>query len=179
MATTVNHFIHTPLILRLFIDVTVAQVGVCFGRLGYNLPSAARTVALYKKHDIRRMRIYDPHPPILRALAGTGIRLMLGVPHDHLRNLANCPDIATAWVRTNILRFPNVTFRDISVRERSRAGIGVRPVRPPDNAKYILSHSCSRARRQDQSVHFYQNRSSRKIVSSSSRGVQMQCELVH
>lgn len=117
MATTINHeFILTLLIFGLlFIDVTVGQVGVCFGRLGNNLPSAARTVALYKKNNINRMRLYDPHPPTLRALAGTGIRLMIGVPHDHLRDLANCPQVATTWVRTNILRFPNVTFRDISV----------------------------------------------------------------
>ncbi|KAL1533699.1 glucan endo-1,3-beta-glucosidase-like isoform X1 [Salvia divinorum] len=119
MATTGNHFTLTLLLLGLLIvtslDFTVGQVGVCFGRLGNNLPSVQRTLALYKKNNIRRMRLYDPHPPTLRALANTGIRLMLGVRDDQLRDLANCPDAATNWVRTNILQYPNVTFRYIAV----------------------------------------------------------------
>ncbi|XP_057785139.1 glucan endo-1,3-beta-glucosidase-like [Salvia miltiorrhiza] len=119
MATTANHFTLTLLLFGLIIvtslDTTVGQVGVCFGRLGNNLPSVQRTLALYKKYNIRRMRLYDPHPPTLRGLAGTGIRLMLGIRDDELRDLANCPDAATAWVRTYILQHPNVTFRHITV----------------------------------------------------------------
>ncbi|XP_047958868.1 glucan endo-1,3-beta-glucosidase-like isoform X1 [Salvia hispanica] len=119
MASTGIHFTLSVFLLGLLIvtslDFTVGQVGVCFGRLGNNLPSVQRTLALYKKNNIRRMRLYDPHPPTLRALANTGIRLMLGVRDDQLRDLANCPDAATNWVRTNILQYPNVTFRYIAV----------------------------------------------------------------
>ncbi|XP_047961880.1 glucan endo-1,3-beta-glucosidase-like [Salvia hispanica] len=61
------------------------------------------------------MRLFDPHGPTLRALNGTNIRLMMGVSHSDLRDLANCPQAASAWVRRNILRFPNVTFRQIIV----------------------------------------------------------------
>lgn len=61
------------------------------------------------------MRLYDPHPPTLRALGGTGIRLMLGVEDAQLQDLANCPQAATSWVRRNILQYPNVTFRYIAV----------------------------------------------------------------
>ncbi|KAH6796368.1 hypothetical protein C2S51_037354 [Perilla frutescens var. frutescens] len=119
MATTTNELTLAMLLFGLLIvtsvHFTAGQVGVCFGRLGNNLPSVQRTLALYKKSNIRRMRLYDPHPPTLRALAGTGIRLMLGVPNDHIRDLANCPEAATAWVRTNVLQYPNVTFRYIAV----------------------------------------------------------------
>ncbi|KAH6775021.1 hypothetical protein C2S52_012582 [Perilla frutescens var. hirtella] len=115
MATIPSILLFQLLIVLISPDLTDGGVGVCFGRLGNNLPSPTRTVAQYKKHNIRRMRLYDPHPPTLRALAGTGIRLMLGVPNDNLPNLANCPDVATAWVRTNILNYPNVTFRYIAV----------------------------------------------------------------
>ncbi|KAH6775027.1 hypothetical protein C2S52_012588 [Perilla frutescens var. hirtella] len=113
MATTAT--LTLLLLIVTSLDFTAGQVGVCFGRLGNNLPGVQRTIALYKKYNIRRMRLYDPHPPTLRALSGTGIRLMLGVPDDHLRDLANCPQAATAWVRTNILNYPNVTFRHIAV----------------------------------------------------------------
>ncbi|KAH6796395.1 hypothetical protein C2S51_037381 [Perilla frutescens var. frutescens] len=83
--------------------------------MGNNLPSAARTVSLYRQYNIRRMRLYDPHPPTLRSLAGTNISLTMGVSHSDLRDLANCPRVATAWVRRYILGFPNVTFRYIVV----------------------------------------------------------------
>ncbi|KAG6432670.1 hypothetical protein SASPL_104253 [Salvia splendens] len=87
------------------------QVGTFYGRLGNNLPSSAATVRLYQLNNIRRMRLFDPHGP----LNGTNIRLIMGVSHPDLRDLANCPQAATAWVRRNILRFPNVTFRQIIV----------------------------------------------------------------
>ncbi|KAH6774993.1 hypothetical protein C2S52_012554 [Perilla frutescens var. hirtella] len=119
-STTSNH--HLMLSMLVFamliftsLDLTAGQVGTFYGRLGTNLPGAARTVGLYQSNNIRRMRLYDPHGPTLRSLAGTNISLTMGVSHPDLRDLANCPAAATAWVRRYILRFPNVTFRSIVV----------------------------------------------------------------
>ncbi|KAH6825229.1 hypothetical protein C2S53_020592 [Perilla frutescens var. hirtella] len=119
-STTSNH--HLMLSMLLFamliftsLDLTVGQVGTFYGRLGTNLPGAARTVGLYQSNNIRRMRLYDPDGPTLRSLAGTNISLTMGVSHPDLRDLANCPAAATAWVRRYILRFPNVKFRSIIV----------------------------------------------------------------
>ncbi|KAG6390336.1 hypothetical protein SASPL_148068 [Salvia splendens] len=119
MAATDNHFKLTMLLFGLLfvtsLHLTAGQVGTFFGRLGTNVPGPAATVPLYQQNNIRRMRLFDPHAPTLRALGGTNIRLMMGVAHSDLRDLANCPQAATAWVRSNILRFPNVTFRYIIV----------------------------------------------------------------
>ncbi|XP_047957364.1 glucan endo-1,3-beta-glucosidase, acidic-like [Salvia hispanica] len=119
MASTDNHLKLTVLLLGLLfvtsLHLTAGQVGTFFGRLGTNLPGPAATVTLYQQNNIRRMRLFDPHAPTLRALSGTNIRLMMGVSHSDLRDLANCPQAATVWVRQNILRFPNVTFRYIIV----------------------------------------------------------------
>ncbi|XP_047977673.1 probable glucan endo-1,3-beta-glucosidase BG3 [Salvia hispanica] len=119
MASTDNDFKLTMLLFCLLLltsfHLTAGQVGTFYGRLGNNLPSSAATVRLYQQNNIRRMRLFDPHGPTLRALNGTNIRLMMGVSHSDLRDLANCPQAASAWVRRNILRFPNVTFRQIIV----------------------------------------------------------------
>ncbi|KAL1533721.1 putative glucan endo-1,3-beta-glucosidase bg3 [Salvia divinorum] len=119
MAATDNHFKLTMLVFGLLfvtsLHLTAGQVGTFFGRLGTNLPGPAATVSLYQQNNIRRMRLFDPHAPTLRALGGTNTRLMMGVSHSDLRDLANCPQAATAWVRRNILRFPNVTFRYVIV----------------------------------------------------------------
>ncbi|KAH6763716.1 hypothetical protein C2S51_014965 [Perilla frutescens var. frutescens] len=119
-STTSNrHLMLSMLLFAMLIctslDLTVGQVGTFYGRFGTNLPGAARTVGLYQSNNIRRMRLYDPHGPTLRSLAGTNISLTMGVSHPDLRDLANCPTAATAWVRRYILRFPNVTFRSIIV----------------------------------------------------------------
>lgn len=92
-----------------------AEVGVCYGRLGNNLPSQSKVVSLYKQSNIKRMRLYDPHPPTLDALCNSGIELMLGVPNEDLPYLADCQDNADSWVRGNITSYPGVKFRYISV----------------------------------------------------------------
>ncbi|KAL1543905.1 putative glucan endo-1,3-beta-glucosidase BG3 [Salvia divinorum] len=119
MASTDNNLKLTMLLFCVLMvtsfHLTAGQVGTFYGRLGNNLPSSAATVRLYQQNNIRRMRLFDPHGPTLRSLNGTNIRLMMGVAHSDLRDLANCPQAATAWVRRNILRFPNVTFRQIIV----------------------------------------------------------------
>ncbi|KAI7997639.1 hypothetical protein LOK49_LG10G02803 [Camellia lanceoleosa] len=55
---------------------TDAQIGVCYGTNGDNLPSKQDVVALYTQHGIQRMRLYDPDQEVLRALGGSNIELI-------------------------------------------------------------------------------------------------------
>ncbi|KAL8157916.1 glucan endo-1,3-beta-glucosidase-like [Apium graveolens] len=101
-----------------------ATVGVAYGRDGNNLPSPREVVDLYRSQGIGAMRIYWPDPEVLQALKGSGIELVLGVPNTDLQQLASDIPSAQRWVRTNVLNYPDVKVKYISV------GNEVTPVNP-------------------------------------------------
>ncbi|KAH6796390.1 hypothetical protein C2S51_037376 [Perilla frutescens var. frutescens] len=130
MATTRNHLFILAmlmLIILLSLDFTAAQIGVAYGRNGQGLPSPSEVVNIYKTNGIKRMRIYDPYPPTLQALGGSGIELTVGAPNDQLEYLNNRAN-ADVWVRDNIQKYPNVNFKHVVVGNE---------VSPRRNAQYV------------------------------------------
>lgn len=96
----------------------VHSIGVCNGVLGSNLPTPSDVVQLYKSKGIASMRIYAPETGILRALAGTGLGLVMDVPNENLTAMASSPPFAAAWVKANVQPYSSssgVSFRYIAV----------------------------------------------------------------
>ncbi|CAI9268923.1 unnamed protein product [Lactuca saligna] len=91
-----------------------ASVGICYGRLGDDLPSEQEVVDLYQSNDITRMRLYDPNPNTLQALQGTNIELLLDVPNSDLQSLTD-PSAARTLAENNIQNYLDVKFRYITV----------------------------------------------------------------
>lgn len=113
--STVATLLFLALLLPTF-QTTEAQIGVCYGGSGNNLPSKQDVVNLYKSNNIGSIRIYDPDQGILNALKGSNINVILGVPNDKLQSIASDPSQATQWVQSNVVPFASsVGFRYIAV----------------------------------------------------------------
>nr|GMD68058.1 glucan endo-1,3-beta-glucosidase [Ipomoea batatas] len=92
----------------------VQSIGVCYGRIGNNLPSVADTINLYKQNGIEGLRIYDASTEVFDSLRGSNIGVIVDVPNDKLQDLAN-PDTANDWVQRNIVPYPDVNFKYVAV----------------------------------------------------------------
>ncbi|XP_074293839.1 glucan endo-1,3-beta-glucosidase-like [Silene latifolia] len=92
-------------LLTFALHSTEAQIGVCYGKNGNNLPSDQEVVNLYNSNGIGFMRLYAPDPLALEALQDSGIKLLLGLPNDQLQKIANDPSEANQWVEINVVPF--------------------------------------------------------------------------
>lgn len=95
------------------------------------MPPPSAVVDIFKSNGIKRMRIYDPFPPTLQALGGSGIELTVGAPNDQLEYLSNRQN-ADVWVRDNIKKYPAVNFKHVVV------GNEVSPIRNQQYVQFIV-----------------------------------------
>ncbi|WVZ15155.1 hypothetical protein V8G54_012721 [Vigna mungo] len=80
-----------------------AFVGVNIGSAVTNMPSPTEVVALLKTQGIEHVRLYDADRAMLRALANTGIRVIVSVPNDQLLGIGQSNATAANWVKRNVI----------------------------------------------------------------------------
>lgn len=61
-------------------------------------------VQLLKDNGIDKIKLFDSDPWIVKAFAGTGIEVMLGIPNSELKRLSDDYDEAQHWVQTNLTK---------------------------------------------------------------------------
>ncbi|XP_011047200.1 PREDICTED: glucan endo-1,3-beta-glucosidase 12 [Populus euphratica] len=92
------------------------SVGVNYGRIANNLPSAVKVVNLVKSQGLELVKVYDTDPAVLKALSGSGIKVTVDLPNQLLYSAAKYPNFARSWVQKNIVAYhPSTQIEAIAV----------------------------------------------------------------
>lgn len=84
-------------------------VGVNYGTLGNNLPSATQTAQLLLSTSLRNVKIYNADQAIMQAFANTNIKLVVGIGTESIPLLASSSAAAQSWVQTYIAAYMPAT----------------------------------------------------------------------
>ncbi|XP_039791555.1 glucan endo-1,3-beta-glucosidase 10-like isoform X2 [Panicum virgatum] len=102
--------------LLLLRPAEAGTVGVNYGRVANNLPNPAAVVQLLKQQGITQVKLYDADPTVLRALANTGIKVVVALPNEQLAAAASRASYALLWVRRNVAAYyPATQIQGIAV----------------------------------------------------------------
>ncbi|KAK9285289.1 hypothetical protein L1049_024479 [Liquidambar formosana] len=104
------------LFVAIFAFTDAGSVGVNYGRIANNLPSAVKVVQLLKSQGIDRVKVYDADPAVIRALSGSGIKVTIDLPNQLLYSAAKQQAFATTWVQKNVAAYhPSTEIEAIAV----------------------------------------------------------------
>ncbi|KAI4379568.1 hypothetical protein MLD38_005848 [Melastoma candidum] len=96
----------------LAIEAQAKPIGVSYGRVADNLPSPTEVIAMYKKYNIGKLRLYQPDADVLNALKCSGIEVIVGTLNADLASLAEGIGPAQDWVDANLKPYyPEVNIK--------------------------------------------------------------------
>ncbi|GMN67879.1 hypothetical protein TIFTF001_036942 [Ficus carica] len=93
----------------MFSNVLGAFVGINIGTDVSTLPSETDIVAILKAHQFTHVRLYDANTRLLKALAGSGIEVMVGVMNEEVLGIGETPSVAAAWINKNVAAYVPAT----------------------------------------------------------------------
>ncbi|CBI28862.3 unnamed protein product, partial [Vitis vinifera] len=90
------------LVISIFAFADAGSIGVNYGRIANNLPSAVKVVQLLKSQGIERVKVFDTDPAVLKALGESGIKVTVDLPNELLISAAKRQSFANTWVQKNV-----------------------------------------------------------------------------
>lgn len=77
-------------------------IGVNWGTLSFHRLSPTTVVDLFKQNKIQKVKLFEADPDALKALMGSGIQVMVGIPNEMLFLLSSSTQASDLWVRQNV-----------------------------------------------------------------------------
>lgn len=85
-----------------------SAIGVNWGTVSFHKLKPSTVVDLLKANKITKVKLFDTNPDALRALMGTGIQVMVGIPNEKLATFNS-----DLFVQQNLSRFIGKNGADI------------------------------------------------------------------
>lgn len=82
-----------------------AAIGLNWGTVSNHRAPPGVVVDLMRANRISKVKLFNADPGVLRALAGSGIQVMVGVTNDELASIAGSQAAADDWVAQNVSRY--------------------------------------------------------------------------
>ncbi|VFQ99164.1 unnamed protein product [Cuscuta campestris] len=80
-------------------------IGVNYGQVADNLPATEATAELLQSTSIQKVRLYGSDTAIIKALANTGVGIMIGVANGDIPAMATDPGFSQRWISSNVIPF--------------------------------------------------------------------------
>ncbi|BFG17816.1 hypothetical protein CerSpe_040900 [Prunus speciosa] len=80
-------------------------IGVNYGQVADNLPPPSATAKLLQSTSIQKVRLYGSDPAIIKALANTGVGIVIGAANGDIPGLASDQNFAKSWIDANVAPF--------------------------------------------------------------------------
>ncbi|KAF6164946.1 hypothetical protein GIB67_037460 [Kingdonia uniflora] len=80
-------------------------IGVNWGTLSPHRLSPSVVVDLLKHNHIKKVKLFDADPLVLRGLMGSGLEVMVGIQNEMLMALGSSPLVADNWVHLNVSKY--------------------------------------------------------------------------
>lgn len=77
-------------------------IGVNWGTLSFHRLKPSTVVDLLRENRIQKVKLFEADSDVLKALMGSGIQVMVGIPNEMLSALSSSPVAADFWVRRNL-----------------------------------------------------------------------------
>ncbi|KAL3627223.1 hypothetical protein CASFOL_028586 [Castilleja foliolosa] len=98
-----------PVLILFCVSVTMGVVesgiGVNWGTLSNHRLSPETVVDLLKDNRISKVKLFDADPAALKALMGSGIEVMIGIPNEMLAPISSSSSSSDLWVSQNVSRY--------------------------------------------------------------------------
>lgn len=95
-----------------------SAVGVNWGTISFHRLKPSTVVDLLKDNKVQKVKLFEAEPDVMKALMGSEIQVMVGVPNEMLAALSSSTVASDLWVRQNVSRYMGKVGIDIRYRTR-------------------------------------------------------------
>ncbi|XP_062007956.1 glucan endo-1,3-beta-glucosidase 8-like [Rosa rugosa] len=89
-------------------------LGVNWGAMASHPLDPSNVVKMLKDNGIKRVKLFDAEPATMKALSGSGISVIVGIPNEKLASISSAYKHAQEWVKENITKYDHNGGVDIS-----------------------------------------------------------------